>query len=107
MPHPLPPLTHALITGFTLLFTSANIYAARAFSLSLVLRGYLFVFGFAMYSLAFVIMVLGILVPPVMLAHWGYEVWTEVGPIDEGERVEGEAEGVDGEGVGEREGEER
>lgn len=97
MPQPTTPLTlvtYTLAILATSTFTLLNAWAAYAFSPALLARGYFLAFAFAMYSVAAVILVLGILVPPVMLGHWVYEVWSEEGPVEGGVgevEVEGEA----------------
>ncbi|KAI9658501.1 MAG: hypothetical protein M1831_003939 [Alyxoria varia] len=71
-----------LLSLFTMIFVPVNAWLAHSMSPKALLDGYIFGFCFAMYSLAAVILVLGILVPPVMLLHWVWEVCVEVVPVE-------------------------
>ena len=71
-----------LLSIFTMIFVPANAWLAHSMSPKALLDGYIFGFCFSMYSLAAVILVLGILVPPVMVMHWVWEVCFEVVPVE-------------------------
>lgn len=66
-----------LVTSLFTTLLPAHIYIAQTASVYALLKAYAFAFVVTMYFLASVILMLGILVPPVMLMHWVWETWNE------------------------------
>ncbi|KAL9061509.1 MAG: hypothetical protein Q9162_000040 [Coniocarpon cinnabarinum] len=109
--NPDPDLTSTSLIKYSIalsLFTALlplHIWGAYNFSFRALLYGYLFAVVGAFYGIAAIVLLLGVMVPPIMLVHWVWEVWSEDVPVDEGAPpVEvAEQRAVQNEGGGEEE----
>ena len=61
-----------------------HVWGTWQFSFKTVLWGYVFAVVGIFYGIAAIVLLLGIMVPPIMLGHWIYEVWNEPQPVDDG-----------------------
>lgn len=67
-----------------------HVWGAYHFSFRTLLYGYAFAVVGAFYGIAAIVLLLGVMVPPIMLGHWVWEVWNEAVPVDQGVQVDGE-----------------
>ena len=77
-----------------------HVWGAYHFSFRTLLYGYAFAVVGAFYGIAAIVLLLGVMVPPIMLVHWVWEVWNE--PVPAGaEEYEQQEEAANGQALAE------
>lgn len=82
-------LSHASLLKWLLLISVVSalaplhVWGIYHFSLRTLLYGYAFAVVGVFYGIAALVLLLGVMVPPIMLGHWIWEVWNEPVPVDE------------------------
>ena len=83
---PMPPVRLIRWGIFGSLLTALlplHVWGAYNFSFRTLLYGYAFAIVGAFYGIAAIILLLGVMVPPIMFCHWVWEVWNEPVPVAE------------------------
>ena len=89
MPSPAKLIKWGIFVSLATTLLPLHIWGAYNFSIRTVLYGYLFAVIGAFYGIAAIVLLLGVMVPPIMLAHWIWEVWSEPVPVgdQEGDQI--------------------
>ena len=72
-----------LFISLLTIFAPLHIWGVLYLSWQTIISGYFFAVIGLFYGMASVILLLGVMVPPIMLGHWIWEVWNEPVPVEE------------------------